>query len=169
MDINVVVLTGEVISVRESNGMYVHELEIERPSGECDIIEVLSEDKADGFIRINGEARSRQSRGLKPYVFADRIEPCEEQFENECILEGFICQVPYYKKLRTREVTAFMIALEGKRMYYIPIVCWGRVARKVANFEKGRKVVIKGRCQTRTYNKNGCIKEAKEVSAYEIM
>lgn len=169
MDINAVVLAGEVTSVRECDGMYVHLLEVERPSGECDSIEVLSEERVSGFVRVYGEARSRQSKGLKPYVFADRIEPCEEYFENECVVEGYICQVPYYKRLRTREATAFMIAVEGKRTYYIPIVCWGRVARKVADFSEGKKVVIKGRCQVRHYLKEGNTRCAREISAYEVI
>lgn len=168
MDINAVVLAGEVISVRESDGMYVHLLEVERPSGECDIIEIVSEEKVKGFIRVYGEARSRQAKGLKPYVFADRIEPCEH-FENECVVEGYICQVPHYKKLRTREVTALMIAVEGRRMYYIPVVCWGRTARRLANYEEGKKIIVKGRCQTRNYLKEGKIKTAKEISAYDII
>lgn len=129
--------------------------------GNDDIMYIKTTDGA-GFATI-------KTFKFEAYVFADRIEPCEEYFENECVVEGYICQVPYYKRLRTREATAFMIAVEGKRTYYIPIVCWGRVARKVADFSEGKKVVIKGRCQVRHYLKEGNTRCAREISAYEVI
>ena len=169
MDINDVAITGEVISARKCNEMCELVVEVERPSGEKDLIEVLSKETAEGFVRICGEVRSRQNKGLSPYIYADYIMPIEEMYSNECVVEGHICQKPYYKKLRTREVTAFMVAIEGCRLYYVPVVCWGRTARRIAGYHEGDKVVIKGRCQTRNYIKGKEIKMAKEISAYEIM
>ena len=169
MLVNQVVIAGEVLSANECNGLYELKMKVERPSGEVDEIDILSHDKLFGFCRVYGEVRSRQEHGLRPYVFAEELEKSDEEYINEGIIEGYICQKPFYKKLRTREVTAFMIAVDGKRTYYIPAVCWGKTARRVRDYEEGRKVVIKGRCQTRHYLKGSEDKLAREISAYDVI
>lgn len=80
-------------------------------------------------------------------------------------------QNPIYRKIPfKREISDLLIAVN--RYYgksdYIPCICWGRNARYAAGFEIGDEIVIRGRIQSRTYEKKISDTEFETRTAYEV-
>ena len=75
--------------------------------------------------------------------------------EQHVVLEGALCKAPVYRVTPLgREVCDLLIACNvGAKSNYIPVICWGRTAKRMAGAEVGDIVELVGRFQSRKYEK----------------
>lgn len=192
-------VTGEKKFSHEIYGerFYVFNLEVERLSGNADIIpitvserlvtdEMLTEGKN---LLVKGQFRSYNSydnekNRLILTVFAkDVIEVEENEIEeeneivkkdmitNEVVLVGFICKKPIYRQTPFgREIADLLLAVNRayNKSDYIPTIAWGRNARFCQNLEVGTKVRLVGRVQSRMYEKKYEDGTVESRVAYEV-
>ena len=71
----------------------------------------------------------------------------------------------FYKKNKEKQKTC---DLNNTISCYVPCVCWGKDAKKVAGWNEGDQITATGRLQSRQYNK--CVGDGKvEVrTCYEV-
>ena len=187
---NEVMLNGRIVSDLDYNHemmdekFYLTYISVQRSSGTEDEIPVMISEKLidpgikykNANVLIHGQYRSHnihQDDGihLSLYVFTQQIEILPESSDqNEIILEGFICKQPTFRTTPLgRELSDIVLAIP--RMYgksdYIPCICWGRNAHYASRLNVGDQVNIKGRIQSRSYEKviDGI---AEKRTAYEI-
>lgn len=178
-----------------SEGFYLFYIEIPRKSDNVDTLPVVVSERlisinrldVDKTVVINGQIRSYNQHiddkhsHLILSVFAREIDILDDVVinsnENNVVeIEGHICKMPSHRWTpNKREITDVMIAVN--RTYdksdYIPTIVWGRGARFAGRLEVGDSVFVKGRFQSRNYNKHyedGTVEQkvAYELSAYEI-
>lgn len=191
---NLVHLVGKLTSVRRvwtasEHTVYEGSLEVPRDSGALDTIPVLFNDLGipdlNTYVSIEGQFRSRDitkddgKLKVELYVYVKRItclnEASVDSYTNDIVLDGYICKKP---SLRTtpsgKQIADLLIACNYNKdkTAYIPVITWGRVARKSGKYTVGTFVTVTGRVQSRKYTKevDGILKEfiAYEVSAVDI-
>ena len=192
-------VTGEKKFSHEIYGerFYVFNLEIERLSGNADIIPITVSERlvtdemlAQGKnLLVKGQFRSYNSyenekNRLILTVFAKdvvEVEEPEQQEENEMVkkdmvtnevvLIGYICKKPIYRQTPFgREIADVLLAVNRayNKSDYIPTIAWGRNARFCQNLEVGTKVKIVGRVQSRMYEKKHEDGTVEQRTAYEV-
>lgn len=97
---------------------------------------------------------------------------------NKCIIEGRLTADPEYKQLDSNATTArFRLACsrnyknqEGEyEADFIPVVCWNGNADFVhQRLAQGARIIVIGRWQVRTFNKDGKTQWSNELYAEEI-
>lgn len=190
---NQAVIAGEIISDFEFNhevfgeGFYFVKLKVSRLSHSSDIIPLLVSERlidvkqshigqfleARGQLRSHNKQESDKNRVVL-FLFAKEIEmidSAENRNPNEIFLDGYICKEPVYRTTPLgREIADVLLAVN--RAYgksdYIPCICWGRNARYAGNLTVGSRIQLRGRIQSREYQKR--IGEGKVVDkiAYEV-
>lgn len=131
------------------------------------------------FIKVRGEIRSFNKHDeetgkarLTLSVFVKEIvDEMDEHDVNSVWMHGFICKKPVYRTTsQGREITDVLIAVNRKygKSDYIPCICWGRNAKYVSDLNVGDELDIKGRFQSRTYQKRVNQDETEERVAYEL-
>lgn len=188
---NAVKISGEIVSgftydhEMYGEGFYKVFVQVTRISGNLDTIPVMVSDRiidvnknlTGEMVAIEGEFRSYNkhllgANKLLLFVLCKKIEIVKYCMnEDEIFLRGFICKNPIYIKTPfKREISDLLIAVN--RYYgksdYIPCICWGRNARYAAGFEIGDEIVIRGRIQSRTYEKKISDTEFETRTAYEV-
>ena len=188
---NAVKISGEIVSdftydhEMYGEGFYKVFVQVTRISGNLDTIPVMVSDRiidvnknlTGEMVAIEGEFRSYNKHllgvnKLLLFVLCKKIEIVKYCMnEDEVFLRGFICKNPIYRKTPfKREISDLLIAVN--RYYgksdYIPCICWGRNARYAAGFEIGDEIVIRGRIQSRTYEKKISDTESETRTAYEV-
>lgn len=188
---NAVKISGEIVSdftydhEMYGEGFYKVFVQVTRISGNLDNIPVMVSDRiidvnknlTGEMVAIEGEFRSYNkhllgANKLLLFVLCKKIEIVKYCMnEDEIFLRGFICKNPIYRKTPfKREISDLLIAVN--RYYgksdYIPCICWGRNARYAAGFEIGDEIVIRGRIQSRTYEKKISDTESETRTAYEV-
>lgn len=188
---NAVKISGEIVSdftydhEMYGEGFYKVFVQVTRISGNLDTIPVMVSDRiidvnknlTGEMVAIEGEFRSYNkhllgANKLLLFVLCKKIEIVKYCMnEDEIFLRGFICKNPTYRKTPfKREISDLLIAVN--RYYgksdYIPCICWGRNARYAAGFEIGDEIVIRGRIQSRTYEKKISDTESETRTAYEV-
>ena len=192
-------VTGEKKFSHEIYGerFYVFNLEIERLSGNADIIpitvserlvtdEMLTQGKK---LLVKGQFRSYNSyenekNRLILTVFAKdvvEVEELEEEEENEMVkkdmitnevvLVGYICKKPIYRQTPFgREISDILLAVNRayNKSDYIPCIAWGRNARFAGGLEVGSHLQVSGRVQSREYTKKIGEEEVERRVAYEV-
>ena len=192
-------VTGEKKFSHEIYGerFYVFNLEIERLSGNSDIIPITISERLitdemlteGNKLLIKGQFRSYNSyenerNKLILTVFAkdvEEIKEVEEQEEsdivrkdettNEVVLIGFVCKKPIYRQTPFgREIADLLLAVNRayNKSDYIPTIAWGRNARFCQNLEVGAQVKIIGRVQSRQYEKKYEDGTSEMKVAYEV-
>lgn len=172
MDINQAVIIGTCTRLEHShnhNGREYYKATIttKRKSGTEDEIQVILPDymntlKAGTKAMISGAIRSRRANGkLINYIYADHVEPRNQDDENETIVEGYVCSQPYRKQTRKRELTQFLVCIDETRPSHISVLVWKR-----NDIQIGDKLIIQGRMQSRQINVAGIEKMINEISAY---
>jgi single-stranded DNA-binding protein len=190
---NQAVVAGEIISDFEfshevfGEGFYFVKLKVSRLSHSSDIIPLLvserlidvSESHIGQFLEARGQFRSYNKQESDKnrvvlFLFAKEIEmidSAENRNPNEIFLDGYICKEPVYRTTPLgREIADVLLAVN--RAYgksdYIPCICWGRNARYAGNLTVGSRIQLRGRIQSREYQKR--IGEGKVVDkiAYEV-
>ena len=192
-------VTGEKKFSHEIYGerFYVFNLEVERLSGNADIIPITVSERlatdemltAGKSLLVKGQFRSYNSydnekNRLILTVFAKDVVELEESIQeeenemtkkdmvtNEVVLVGFICKKPIYRQTPFgREIADILLAVNRayNKSDYIPTIAWGRNARFCQNLEVGTKVKIVGRVQSRTYEKKYEDGTSETRVAYEV-
>jgi len=164
-------LTDLPVFSHENHGrsFYAFSLDVPRLSGASDILPcVAAEDVLNRMdlsggsqIRVEGQIRSFNSRNavgrkLIVSVFAETMETCEGEPENDVLLTGAICKPPVFRRTPLgREICDLMLAVSRRyrRTDYIPCILWGRTAQEAADLPVGAKVELHGRLQSRNYIK----------------
>ena len=190
---NQAVIAGEIISDFEFNhevfgeGFYFVKLKVSRLSHSSDIIPLLVSERLidvkqshiGQFLEVRGQFRSHNKQESDKnrvvlFLFAKEIEmidSAENRNPNEIFLDGYICKEPVYRTTPLgREIADVLLAVN--RAYgksdYIPCICWGRNARYAGNLTVGSRIQLRGRIESREYQKR--IGEGKVVDkiAYEV-
>ena len=157
-------------------------LQITRESGVSDYIPILFDNtlnniSLDSFIAIKGQFRSRdipKADGkikVQLYVYVkDIVVLSEPLYKNEIELNGYVCKQPTLRNTPTgKQIADLLVAcnFSKDKSAYIPVISWGREARKSGKYIVGTEVKILGRIQSRKYTK--IINEAQEeFVAYEL-
>ena len=198
---NHLLLMGKITSDKRfsheiyGESFYVFDLEVERLSGNSDIIPItvserliVPEELTIGKeVIIEGQFRSYNSyenerNRLVLTVFAKEIkfvendtkseeDEREEKVSNEVVLTGFICKKPIYRQTPFgREISDILLAVNRayNKSDYIPAMAWGRNARFCQNLDVGTKVRITGRVQSRNYEKKLEDGTTQTRVAYEV-
>ena len=171
-----------------SQQFYIFPLEIERLSGNRDIINIVVRREqlaeltvqSSGKLWVEGQLRTfnnRHGQGAKLVitVLARQLGFCDGEDENLVQLSGTLCKAP---NLRTtpmgRDICDLMLAVNRHygRSDYLPCICWGIKAREASQWTVGTQLRLQGRIQSRNYIKlteDGPVeKTAFEVSVTEI-
>lgn len=171
-----------------SQQFYIFPLEIERLSGNRDIINIVVRREqlaeltvqSSGKLWVEGQLRTfnnRHGHGAKLVitVLARQLGFCDGEDENLVQLMGTLCKAP---NLRTtpmgRDICDLMLAVNRHygRSDYLPCICWGIKAREASQWTVGTQLRLQGRIQSRNYIKlteEGPVeKTAFEVSVTEI-
>lgn len=156
---------------------------VERLSGTIDTVQVLvaqdvlaqCEVREGSRIAVSGQIRSFNSRRatgrrLVITVYAEVLELCDCEPENEVELVGTICKPPVFRRTPLgREICDVMLAVGRtyRRTDYLPCILWGRTAEAVGELPVGAQLRLVGRLQSREYIKVLESGSEKRV-AYEI-
>ena len=189
---NVVTLIGKIVSdytlSHEMYGeaFYTFKIETSRLSQTSDILPVTISErlieknlfKIGALIEINGQIRSynnvvENKNHLILTVFAKDVNFNLDlnKNPNQVSLNGYVCKQPVYRKTPFgREIADVLLAVNRSynKSDYIPCIIWGRNAKFASSLEVGNNIKIRGRMQSRNYQKkleNGNI---LEKVAYEI-
>jgi primosomal replication protein N len=114
-----------------------------------------------GTVTVHGQLRGytrqeKEKRRLLLMVLVRSVSDDVPQ-ENNCIeLTGELVREPYYRTTPLgREIADLMLKVSRPYtgMDYIPCVVWGRCARFCSHLQKGAKMQVCGRMQSREYRK----------------
>ena len=159
---------------------YAFDLSVMRMSGTIDLIPVnmpvvLCEElnfgdriSLVGQVRTYNRAVDGKSRLFVVFFALETADYTD--YINEIELTGFFCKPPVHRTTPLgRDICDVQIAVNRDRQKsdYIPLIIWGRTARLIARLDVGAHVNVKGRLQSRVYQKQteqGVI----EKTAYEV-
>lgn len=166
---------------------YITTIKVPRLSGTFDYIKIMVSERliADckctvgDTVEIEGQFRSYNSfnettNKLILTVFAKDIRVVNDEDiknPNSLYLNGYICKEPVYRTTPFgREITDMLLAVNRtyNKSDYIPIIAWGRNARFGKSLKVGDNIKIKGRIQSRTYQKRISEDEVVSRVAYEV-
>lgn len=165
---------------------YTFLLDTPRLSETSDIIKITLSEKflaGGGFmigdrVEIEGQFRSYNNftnvgNRLILTVFVKNIDLIEEDKEstNSIYLNGYICKQPVYRTTPFgREIADILLAVNRSynKSDYIPCIAWGRNAKYAENLKVGDNVIVKGRIQSREYQKKISETEVENKTAYEV-
>ena len=189
---NQVMLIGKIITPCSfdyhayGDDFYQTELAADRLSGYTDRIPlVMSGCQIDTQriytgqnIRVNGQFRSRNSNHhMELFVYAQELQFLDMPIQpNTCTdnntvwLDGYICKQPGWRRTPLgRGIADLLVAVNRQfgNSDYIPCICWGRNATRAADLKVGSHVQLRGRIQSREYQKRvgGYIERR---TAYEV-
>ncbi len=188
---NKVTLTGEVFD----QPTYSHEvfgeafyevlLKVKRLSDAYDLLPLtVSERLTCAFplcvgkqISLKGQLRSYNKlmdgkSKLLLSVFVRELYEADPSYNpNSIELSGFLCKQPIFRTTPfNREICDLLLAVNRayNKSDYIPAIAWGRNARFVKFLPIGQEVKIKGRLQSRDYQKKINDAEVITKTAYEV-
>lgn len=190
---NKVTICGKVVSEPEYSHevyeeiFYTFLLDTKRLSETSDIIKITVSEKfltgrgisIGDKVRIEGQFRSYNNftnigNRLILTVFVKDIEFISEYDDeniNSIYLNGYICKQPVYRTTPFgREIADILLAVNRSynKSDYIPCIAWGRNAKYAENLKIGDNVKIKGRIQSREYQKRMGENEVQNKTAYEV-
>ena len=191
---NRVQLCGTVISEPEyshevyEESFYTFMLDTPRLSETSGKIKITVSEKflaGGGFevgdrVRIDGQFRSYNNfsnvgNRLILTVFVKSIDVIQdEEFEeniNSIYLNGYICKQPVYRTTPFgREIADVLIAVNRSynKSDYIPCIAWGRNAKFAESLKVGDNIIVRGRVQSREYQKKISEDEIETKTAYEV-
>lgn len=162
--------------------MYSFDMHVERASGVFDMIpcicnKIIAEKVKLGELNsFAGEIHSRNEevegkRVCKTFFIPYTEIETSEIGVNDVCLKGFICKQPIYRKTPLgREIADFLIAVNRRngKSDYIHCIAWGQNAKEISECSVGDEIVVKGRFQSRKYNKTLPSGEVVEKIAYEV-
>ncbi len=166
---------------------YISTIKVPRLSGIYDYIKIMVSErllldcplKVGDEVEVEGQFRSYNSfsdtgNKLILTVFAKDIRPADKaegKNPNSLYLNGYICKEPVYRTTPFgREITDMLLAVNRtyNKSDYIPIIAWGRNARFGRGLKVGDNIRIRGRIQSRNYQKKLSEDEVITKTAYEV-
>lgn len=168
-------------------GFYRTTVRVARDSGAHDDVPIIVSERltdakksqVGNMVAVVGQFRSYNKlengkRKLILFLFAQAFQPLSEGeggYWNRLSLIGTIRKPVIYRVTPLgREVADVMLAVN--RAYgksdYIPCLCWGRDAKWIQFLETGQLLRIKGRIQSREYQKKLGEDEIQTRTAYEV-
>lgn len=168
-------------------GFYRTTVRVARDSGAHDDVPIIvserltdvTKSQVGNMVAVVGQFRSYNKpengkRKLILFLFAQAFQPLsegEDGYWNRLSLIGTICKPVIYRVTPLgREVADVMLSVN--RAYgksdYIPCLCWGRDAKWIQFLEAGQLLRIKGRIQSREYQKKLGEDEIQTRTAYEV-
>ena len=191
---NEVVLSGRIATsptfsheVVGGEKFYEFILDVRRLSGTVDSLPITISERlmqsvnftdfsVGDMIKLSGDFRSynKDVEGKSKLilsVFCKLVEPKTEEIDiNQIDLTGYVCKSPEFRTTPLkRQIKDLLLAVNrlNKKSDYIPIIIWGRNATVAKNYKVGDCVSIKGRIQSRKYNKL-IGNDLEERTAYEV-
>lgn len=160
-------------------------IKVERISGTIDEVPVVISERIldktidckEKFAEIKGNLRvytDKTNRKKLLYVFVSEVFIPEYGAWNcnAVSLTGYICKDVHLRKtpISERDIADVLIACNYRygKTFYIPCILWGRNAKYVSELPIGTKLEMRGRFQSREYNKRIGEKEYEIRTAYEI-
>ena len=130
-------------------------------------------------VLIHGQFRSYNNftnvgNRLVLTVFVMDIKAYDDKAEtsmNSIYLNGYICKKPVYRTTPFgREIADILLAVNRSynKSDYIPCIAWGRNAKFAECLDVGDNVIIKGRIQSREYQKRLSETEVESKTAFEV-
>jgi single-stranded DNA-binding protein len=185
---NLLMIKGKIVQKPQfshsvlGEGFFETKVQVNRLSTEVDILPVtISErllgDLSEGDeIAIKGQFRSYnkvdngKSKLMLTAFAREVVDPSELTATNNIEMTGYICKEPVYRTTPFgREIADVLLAVNRayNKSDYLPCIAWGRNARFAKDLQVGSRVQIKGRVQSRTYQKKDG-ENVIEKTAYEI-
>lgn len=184
-EINSALLSGRILSLPVLShrihgvNLYACKIGVERLSGVLDTLMLLLPEslvpQMVGQVTVRGQLRgyTRQDadkRRLLLMVLVRAVLPEMPEENNVIHLRGELVREVYYRKTPLgREIADLMLRVPRpfSGVDYIPCVVWGRCARFCSHLNKGAKLEVTGRMQSREYVKR--LEEGEEKrTAYEL-
>lgn len=166
-----------------SEEYFVFYMKVKRISGVFDIFccrasRKLTENIECGKeIEIYGEVRTFNEfigEKFKLHIFVwvkEVYTPAPEALnDNSVRLSGFVCKPPIIRKTPLgKQICDVLLAVNRPygKSDYIPCIFWGGSAKNIAELTVGSELSLRGRLQSREYEKDGKIHTAYEVSAWK--
>ncbi len=191
---NKIVMAGTVVTDPEfshevyGENFYTFKLSVPRLSETVDIIPVTISEKFFPCVKVEtglnilltGQFRSYnnfsgEGNRLLLTVFVKDIEVIENLEDyaspNNVYLNGYICKAPVYRTTPFgREIADILLAVNRayNKSDYIPCIAWGRNAKYAEALSVGDNIIIRGRVQSRQYQKKIGEEEFENKVAYEV-
>lgn len=190
---NKVIIAGTVVSAPEFSHevydelFYTFMLEVPRLSETTDTVRVTISEKFIAALpifvgmrlMIKGQFRSYNnfSNVGNKLILTVFVRDIEEISDGECenansiYLNGYICKPPVYRTTPFgREISDILLAVNRayNKSDYIPCIAWGRNARYAETFKVGDNLIVKGRIQSREYQKKISETETETKTAFEV-
>ena len=191
---NKVYIAGEVDSELTFSHMiygerfYLFRLKVPRLSENFDLINITISERffpylhpqLGDMVEIHGQFRSYNNFSetgsrLILTVFVKSIDYITDaenlQNPNRIFLNGFICKQPVYRTTPfKREIADILLAVNRSynKSDYIPCIAWGRNAKFAESLNVGDNLKIRGRIQSREYQKKIGEDEFETKTAYEV-
>lgn len=180
---NNITLAGEVSNITVTGEKVKFIMAVKRLSGTIDYlycssgIHIMNDVMNGEKITCYGEVRTANYIGpdgkshLRVYVHVHTIAPYESEDKNIVTVQGFICKDPNYRFTPyNREICDVIIASNRATQGsdYLPCIAWSRHAKRMAKLCVGEGVNIKGRLQSREYEKKHEDGVVEIKTAYEI-
>lgn len=158
-------------------------MEIKRLSDKVDILNLTVPMKFCDFIKpggyytVKGQLRTynrffENRTCLVLTVFVKEVKECHVTVcQNDIKLNGFICKAPVYRTTPfNRQICDILLAVNRgfNKSDYIPCIAWGSNAFFSSGLTVGTNVIIKGRLQSRDYEKVKEDGETERKTAYEV-
>lgn len=172
-DLNEITVIGEITQIEpefESFGSKFNQicLAVSRLSGTVDIVPVVYKDipnvkfelhdrvKVVGSIRTRNVMVDGKSR-LIMYVYGapEAVTPEMTDF-NMFVINGYICKPVNKRETPMGRRVADMVVAHNtitKKSYYLPSILFNGEADRAENLKVGDNIIIRGRFQSRLYNK----------------
>lgn len=129
--------------------------------------------EVQGCFRSHSEHKDGRNR-LILFVFVSDLVSPENVYafdRNHIELEGYLCKKPNYRVTPLkREITDLFIAVNRDygKSDYIPCITWGRNAIYADELSVGQKIRLRGRIQSRVFQKKLEDETFEERTAYEV-
>lgn len=164
-------------------------ISIKRLSDTYDILDVvfssrlvqdMAEIKTGTNIHIIGEYRSHNNthvveNKISFFIFAKELyvykDASQIYYSDNITLRGFLCKEPTIRKTPLgRQISDLIVAVNRQyhKSDYIPCIVWGRNALFAQHLNIGDEILIKGRIQSREYQKKLESGEIVTRTAYEV-
>ncbi len=170
---------------------YYFDVSVPRLSGAVDLLPITVSERLfyermpikGDFVVLDGQLRSynkhtETGNKLVLTVFARNfamVNQMEGEFKhdpkNEIAIEGYICKPIIYRKTPfDREIADLLVAVNRSynKSDYLPCIAWGRNARFAQSLSVGTKILLRGRIQSRTYQKEVEDGTVVNKTAYEV-
>ena len=177
LDTNDVSMVGKLTNIsiiwqKNEEAFYKAFLEVERNSNVQDILPItisgnlLSQIDVNSLVEIKGQLRSKDTLTkddklkVDLYIQVKEILNKDDDYStctnNKVSLSGYLCKKPNLRNTPLgRQIADILLACNyGKdKTAYLPIIAWGRDARKASKLNVGDHIQMEGRFQCRPYTK----------------